>query len=237
MTTVSLPTPARSKGRIPQRTVLLVASFGAFLAFLDATIVNVAFPEHPALVPGLSICELSWILNAYSIVFAAFLVVSGRLADLLGRRWAFISGVLVFTLASALCAASGSVGFLVGARVLQALGAAILVPASLALVVQAFPAAHRSHAVGLWGASAALASGLGPPIGGALVEAGGWRWAFLVNIPFGCRRSCRAAPGGEPRTRTTAYAGPPRRHAVAPCSGCSPSAWSRGRNGAGRAPP
>jgi len=185
VTTLALPTPARPTGRLPARTVLLVASFGAFLAFLDATIVNVAFPSIQRSFPDSSISSLSWILNAYSIVFAAFLVVSGRLADLLGRRWAFTSGVLVFTVASAICAAAGSVGFLVGARIIQALGAAILVPASLALVVQAFPVARRSHAVGLWGASAALASGLGPPIGGALVEAGGWRWAFLVNIPFG----------------------------------------------------
>ncbi|MBI1378841.1 MAG: DHA2 family efflux MFS transporter permease subunit [Frankiales bacterium] len=185
-TTLERRRPAAiTKGRIPGRTVLLVASFGAFLAFLDATIVNVAFPSIRVSFPGSDIAGLSWILNAYSIVFAAFLVVSGRLADLLGRRWAFTSGVLVFTLASAVCAASGSVGFLVAARVVQALGAAILVPASLALVVQAFPSDRRSHAVGLWGASAALASGLGPPIGGALVEAGGWRWAFLVNVPFG----------------------------------------------------
>ena len=185
MTTVALPTPARPKGRIPERTVLLVASFGAFLAFLDATIVNVAFPSIQHSFPTSSISSLSWILNAYSITFAAFLVVSGRLADLLGRRWAFTTGVIVFTVASAFCAAAGSVGFLVVARIVQALGAAILVPASLALVVQAFPAVRRSHAVGLWGASAALAAGLGPPIGGALVEFGGWRWAFLVNIPIG----------------------------------------------------
>lgn len=185
MTTLALPTHTRKRGRIPERTVLLVASFGAFLAFLDATIVNVAFPSIQESFPQSSISSLSWILNAYSIVFAAFLVVSGRLADLIGRRWAFTTGVLVFTVASAICAAAGSVGFLVGARVIQALGAAILVPASLALVVQAFPPGKRSHAVGLWGASAALASGLGPPIGGALVEYGGWRWAFIVNIPIG----------------------------------------------------
>ena len=173
------------RGRVTDRTVLLVASFGAFLAFLDATIVNVAFPSIRASFDGSSISSLSWILNAYNIVFAAFLVISGRLADLAGRRRAFLSGVLVFTAASAMCAMAGSVGLLVGARMIQALGAAILVPASLALVVEAFPAHRRAHAVGLWGASAALASGLGPPIGGALVEAGGWRWAFLVNLPFG----------------------------------------------------
>ena len=177
--------PVRRKGRIPERTVLLVASFGAFLAFLDATVVNVAFPNIRDSFPTSTIANLSWILNAYSIVFAAFLIVSGRIADLLGRRRAFTSGVLIFTVASAICAIAPSVGFLVGARVVQAFGAAVLVPASLALVVEAFPPAHRSHAVGLWGASAALASGLGPPIGGALVQWGDWRWAFLVNIPFG----------------------------------------------------
>lgn len=175
----------RGKGRVADRTVLLVASFGAFLAFLDATVVNVAFPNIQQSFPESTISSLSWILNAYSIVFAAFLIVSGRIADLLGRRRAFTTGVLVFTFSSVLCAIAPSVGFLVGARVIQALGAAVLVPASLALVVEAFPTHRRSHAVGLWGASAALASGLGPPIGGALVQWGDWRWAFLVNLPFG----------------------------------------------------
>lgn len=173
------------RGRIPSRTVLLVASFGAFLAFLDATIVNVAFPNIRESFPDSTISTLSWILNAYSIVFAAFLVVSGRLADLVGRRRAFTNGVLLFTVASVLCAISPNVEVLIAFRILQALGAALVVPASLALVVEAFPAGRRAHAVGMWGASAALAAGLGPPIGGALVEWGNWRWAFLVNLPFG----------------------------------------------------
>ena len=174
-----------SRGRVGNSTVLLVASFGAFLAFLDATIVNVAFPSIRESFPDSTISNLSWVLNAYNIVFAAFLVPFGRMSDLVGRRRAFAWGVLVFTVASVACALSPSVAFLVGARVVQALGAAMLVPASLALVVAAFPAGRRTHAVGLWGASAALASGLGPPIGGVLVELGDWRWAFLVNLPFG----------------------------------------------------
>ncbi len=175
----------RTRGRVAERTVLLVASFGAFLAFLDATIVNVAFPSIQESFPETSISGLSWVLNAYNIVFASFLVVFGRLADLLGRRRGYLLGIAVFTAASALCAAAPSVGFLIGARALQALGAAMLVPASLALVVESFPAGRRAHAVGLWGAAAAVAAGLGPPIGGALVEIGDWRWAFLVNLPFG----------------------------------------------------
>jgi NTE family protein len=174
-----------TRGRVGSSTVLLVASFGAFLAFLDATIVNVAFPSIRESFPESSISNLSWVLNAYNIVFAAFLVPSGRLADLVGRKRSFLWGIVVFTAASVVCAVSPSVGFLIVARMVQAVGAAILVPSSLALVVQAFDSRHRTHAVGIWGASAALASGLGPPIGGLLVELGDWRWAFLVNLPFG----------------------------------------------------
>ena len=117
---------AGGTGRVTEGRVLLVSAFGAFLAFLDATIVNVAFPSIRESFPGTSIGELSWVLNAYNIVFAAFLIVCGRLADLLGRRRTFVLGVLVFTVASALCGAAPTVGLLVAARVLQALGAALL---------------------------------------------------------------------------------------------------------------
>jgi NTE family protein len=175
----------RESARVAPSAVLLVAGLGAFLAFLDATIVNVAFPSIRASFPGSSIGSLSWVLNAYNIVFAAFLVVCGRLADLIGRRRSYAGGIALFTLASCWCAAAPNVELLVAGRVLQALGSAMLVPASLALVVEAFPEERRAHAIGLWGAAAAAAAGLGPPIGGALVELGGWRWAFLVNLPVG----------------------------------------------------
>ena len=165
--------------------MLLVAAFGAFLAFLDVTIVNVAFPSIRESFPGTTIAELSWVLNAYNIVLAAAMVLCGRLADLLGRRRLYVGGIALFALASLWCAAAGSVGMLVTARGFQALGAAMLVPASLAIVIDAFPSERRAHAVGLWGATAAVAAGLGPPIGGALVEWGSWRWAFLVNVPVG----------------------------------------------------
>ena len=176
---------ARATARIAPSRVLLVASFGAFLAFLDATIVNVAFPSIRTSFPESSIGSLSWVLNAYNIVFAAFLVVCGRLADLIGRRRSYVAGIALFTLASCWCAAAPNLELLVAGRVLQALGSAMLVPASLALVVEAFPESRRAHAIGLWGATAAVAAGLGPPIGGALVQVGDWRWAFLVNLPVG----------------------------------------------------
>ena len=177
--------PSVRFGRIGRSAVLAVSSFGAFLAFLDATIVNVAFTDIAKTFPDASLGSLSWVLNAYNIVFAAFLIAAGRLADLLGRRRTFRLGVAVFTLASIACAFAGSVGFLVAMRAVQAFGAALLVPASIALVVEAFPPERRAHAVGLWGAAAALAGGLGPPIGGLLVDAGGWRLTFLVNLPLG----------------------------------------------------
>ncbi|WP_217702507.1 MDR family MFS transporter/patatin-like phospholipase family protein [Nocardioides guangzhouensis] len=178
-------TAAPASSRVPESRVLLVAAFGAFLAFLDVTIVNVAFPSIRESFPGTTIAELSWVLNAYNIVLAATMVLCGRLADLLGRRRLYVGGIVLFALASLWCAVSGSVGMLVVARAVQALGAAMLVPASLALVIEAFPSSRRAHAVGLWGATAAVAAGLGPPIGGALVEWGSWRWAFLVNVPVG----------------------------------------------------
>ncbi len=176
---------ANVRGRVAPTRVLLVACFGAFLAFLDATIVNVAFPSIRESFPESSIDGLSWVLNAYNIVFAAFLVVCGRLTDLIGRRRAYAGGIALFTLASVWCAMAGSLELLVAGRVLQALGAALLVPASMAIVVEAFSSDRRAHAIGLWGATAAVAAGLGPPLGGALVELGGWRLAFLVNLPFG----------------------------------------------------
>jgi len=172
-------------GRLASGTVLAVAAFGAFLAFLDATIVNVAFPSIERSFAGTSLTELSWVLNGYNIVFGAFLIGCGRLADLLGRRRLFVAGVAIFTVASVACGAASSFELLLVGRLFQALGAAMLVPASLALVVEAFPGARRAHAVGIWGACAAAAAGLGPPLGGALVEAGGWRWAFFINAPFG----------------------------------------------------
>ena len=171
--------------RISRRGALVVASFGAFLAFLDATIVNVAFPDIRASFSSSSIGGLSWVLNAYNIVFAAFLVLAGRLADLVGRRRVFTSGIVLFTAASAVCAAAPSLTVLVEGRVIQAVGAALLVPASLALVVQTFTPEHRTHAIGIWGAAAAVAAGLGPPLGGLLVRAESWRLVFLVNVPLG----------------------------------------------------
>ncbi len=176
--------PRRRRGPAP-RVVLAIASLGAAVAFIDATIVNIAFPNIGKSFPGTSISSLSWVLNAYNIVFAAFLVAAGRIADLLGRRRVFIFGLELFTVASLLCAIAPSAELLIAFRVFQALGAAFLVPSSLALVLNAFPPEHRSHGVALLSAVGAAAAGLGPSLGGLLVAAANWRLVFLVNIPIG----------------------------------------------------
>jgi EmrB/QacA subfamily drug resistance transporter len=167
-----------------QWQVLIVLTAGAFLANLDLFIVNIAFPAIRADFPQTGLSGLSWVLSVYAIVFAALLVPAGRLADRLGRKRLFLAGMGVFLVASALCAAAPDPWILVGARALQATGAALLVPTSLALLLPEFPPGRRAAAVGLWTAGAALAATMGPTLGGLLVEAS-WRWVFLVNLPLG----------------------------------------------------
>ncbi|HYF24635.1 MAG TPA: MFS transporter [Baekduia sp.] len=177
--------PQRRRRVTPPGTVLLVAAGGVFTAFLDATIVNTIFPEIEETFRGSSIGALSWVFNAYSIVTAALLIPAGRLADALGRRRVFRIGTVVFTLGSILCAVAPSLEVLVGARVVQAIGGAALIPTSLALVLDAFPGTTRAHGIAMWSAAAAIAAGVGPAVGGVLVELSGWRLAFLVNLPIG----------------------------------------------------
>jgi EmrB/QacA subfamily drug resistance transporter len=165
--------------------VLLVTSVAVFMGFLDVTIVNIAFPDIEASFRGSSLAGLSWILNAYNIVFAALLVPAGRLADRLGRRRMFFVGIATFLAASAACGLAPSVAFLVGARVAQAAGAAILVPTSLGLLLPEFPLEQRATATALWGATGAVAAATGPSLGGVLVDATSWRWVFFVNLAIG----------------------------------------------------
>jgi NTE family protein len=165
--------------------VLAVAVLGSFMAFVDATIVNIAVPNIAHDFSGSRLSGVSWVLNAYNIVFAAFLVGGGQLADLLGRRKVFSFALVAFTTGSTLCAVAPSLGLLIAARVLQAAGSAMLVPSSLAIVLEAHDERTRGHAVALWSAVAALAAGIGPPLGGLLITASSWRLVFLVNIPVG----------------------------------------------------
>ncbi|WP_082652887.1 MULTISPECIES: DHA2 family efflux MFS transporter permease subunit [unclassified Gordonia (in: high G+C Gram-positive bacteria)] len=164
--------------------VLLILSGAAFMASLDVFIVNVAFDDIGADFTGATLSQMSWILNAYAILYAALLVPAGRIVDRYGRKGGFLLGLAIFTAASAACAAAQGVWWLVAFRALQALGAAILTPASLGLVVATLPPERRARSVRIWAATGALAAAFGPAVGGLLVEAS-WRWVFLVNVPVG----------------------------------------------------
>src|SRR3954470_21565498 len=165
--------------------VLLVTSAAMFMAFLDVTIVNVAFPSIRQEFPETSLAGLSWVLNAYNIVFAALLVPAGRLADLEGRRREFFWWLGLFLAASAACGLAPSAGALVAARAVQAAGGALLVPTSLGLLLPEFPVQRRATATALWGATGGVAAAAGPSLGGLLIEWTDWRLVFFVNLLIG----------------------------------------------------
>jgi EmrB/QacA subfamily drug resistance transporter len=164
--------------------VLSITSIGLFMASLDLFIVNLAFPSISADFGDASISSLSWVLNAYAIVYAALLVPAGRVADRIGRKRVFLAGLLLFSASSAICAAAPSVEFLVGARIAQAAGGSMMMPATLGLILPVFPPEQRAIAVGIWSAVGGVAAALGPAIGGVLLELS-WHWIFLVNVPIG----------------------------------------------------
>ncbi|MGA1246613.1 MAG: MFS transporter [Ilumatobacteraceae bacterium] len=163
--------------------VLALTSIGVMLVSLDISIVNVAFGSFVAEWPE-NRRTLTWIFSAYNIAYAAGLLTAGRLADAFGRKRAFLSGLMIFMLGSILCAVSPTAIFMVIARVIQAVGGAILTPASLALVLPEFAVEKRSAAIGIWGAVGGISAASGPMIGGFLVDTFGWHSVFLVNVPF-----------------------------------------------------
>jgi EmrB/QacA subfamily drug resistance transporter len=165
--------------------VLAVVALGTFVGFLDVTIANIAFPEIAADFDDVSLGSLSWVLNGYAVIYAALLVPIGRVADLVGRRRVFLTGLAAFTLFSIAAAAAPTAETLIAARVLQGAAAAALVPTGLALLLPEFPAEQRATAVGIWGAVAAVSAALGPVLGGLIVEVADWRWVFAVNLPIG----------------------------------------------------
>jgi EmrB/QacA subfamily drug resistance transporter len=178
--------PERGRAARPPQAryaaVFAVVTAGIAVVNLDLFIVNVALPSIGRSFHGTDLASLSWVLNGYAIVFAALLVPAGRAADLIGRRAAFLTGMIVFAVASAACAAAPDVWVLVGARVVQAAGGALLIPASLSLLLAAAPPERRTGAIRAWTSVGGAAAALGPVLGGALVAAS-WHWVFLVNVP------------------------------------------------------
>ncbi|MFE2582475.1 MFS transporter [Streptomyces sp. NPDC059378] len=164
---------------------LLAVCAGYFMVILDVTIINVAVPVVGRDLSA-SLTGIQWITDGYTVVFAGLLMTGGALGDRLGNRRIFCWGVLVFTASSAACALAPGTAFLVGARLAEGLGAALIVPGSLALLQQAYPQpAARSRAFGLWGSMAGIAASAGPLLGGLLVTTVGWRSVFLINLPVG----------------------------------------------------
>src|ERR1700681_3989443 len=164
--------------------VLVVLVTGFFMIMLDTTIVNVAIPAMSA---GLNttLDQILWVLNAYILVYAVLLITAGRLGDLYGHRTLFAIGLLVFTLGSALCGLSQNVGELIGARILQGVGGALLTPQTLSIITSLFPPERRGAAFGVWGGVAGLATVAGPTVGGAIITYIDWRWIFFINFPIG----------------------------------------------------
>ncbi|WP_151633464.1 MFS transporter [Noviherbaspirillum aerium] len=162
-----------------------IASISVLLVSIDTTVLYAAFGSLRQAFPAASPADLSWVLNAYTVIYAAMLIPAGGLADLHGRKRMFLLGTALFLIASAACGAATSVTALVAARVLQAIGAALLTPASLSLILDAFPKEKRAVAVSLWGAVGGLAAAIGPSVGSLIVDMMGWSWAFYINLPFG----------------------------------------------------
>jgi EmrB/QacA subfamily drug resistance transporter len=161
-----------------------VLSLAVFMSSLDLFIVNLAFPYIGSQYRGTSLSFLSWVLNGYTIVFAAVLVPAGRWADRIGRRKVLVAGLAAFSAGSLLCGLAPGVAALIAARVVQAAGAGLMVPASLSLLLASVPAQARARAIGTWSALGALGAALGPVIGGSLVQFS-WRWVFWINLPVG----------------------------------------------------
>jgi EmrB/QacA subfamily drug resistance transporter len=164
--------------------IIGILSLAIFMASLDLFIVNLAFPYIGQDFRGTTLSSLSWVLNGYTIVFAAVLVPAGRWADRVGRRQVFIGGLAAFAAGSVLCGLAPGVAVLITARIIQAAGAGLMVPASLSVLLAIVPAPARSHAIGTWAGFSALGAALGPVIGGGLVQFS-WRWVFWINLPVG----------------------------------------------------
>jgi EmrB/QacA subfamily drug resistance transporter len=182
--------PAARPTRSPW-VILAVLCLGLFMILLDGTIVNIAIP-HIQTAFDTSFSNIEWVMNAYILAFAVLLVTMGRFGDLWGRRKLFVGGMVLFTLGSLACGLAPSIYLLIAFRVVQGIGGAAMMPSTLSIIASVFPADKRGAAMGVWGGVSGLASGLGPVLGGIIIQyvtwpsaAGSWRWIFLVNIPVG----------------------------------------------------
>ncbi len=164
--------------------IVAAASFGFFMAILDTSIVTIAIPTIERSLKT-NIDNVTWVLNAYNLVFAVLLIPAGRVADRFGRKKLFIAGLVIFTVFSLACGFAHHIDLLIAARAFQAVGGAIMVPVSLAILVVAVPPEKRGAAIGIWGAINGIGSAIGPTLGGLLTQYLGWEWIFFINVPIG----------------------------------------------------
>ncbi|HEY5089818.1 MAG TPA: MFS transporter, partial [Polyangia bacterium] len=182
----TVPQSAHGRGRASDRAprlALVVAVLGSSMAFLDGTVVNVALPVMQRSL-GATVGQMQWIVEAYALLLASLVLVGGALGDRLGRRGVFSAGVVLFALASAACGAAPGIEWLIAARAVQGVGAALLVPGSLALISAAYPEKARGAAIGTWSAASAITAAVGPVAGGWVVAHASWRWLFFFNLPL-----------------------------------------------------
>ncbi len=165
------------------RWVLAATVLGSGVASLDATVVGIALPTIGKDFHS-DVASLQWVVTAYTLTLAAFLLLGGTLGDRFGRKRIFMIGVVWFALASMLCAVAPTAGFLIGARALQGVGGALLTPGSLAILQASFAPADRSRAIGAWSGLGGVAAAAGPLVGGYLLAVGSWRWVFIINLPL-----------------------------------------------------
>ena len=159
-------------------------AFALFMIMLDNTVVNVALPSIQRDL-GIGLSELEWTVNAYALTFAVLMLSGGKLADFFGRRRVFLIGLAIFTLSSLACGLATTGGTLIGARTLQGVGAAIMMPATLSIISATFPPHQRGMAIGIWAGVSAMALAIGPLIGGLITEHIDWSWIFFLNVPIG----------------------------------------------------
>ncbi len=184
-TTAAAPSPAAQTAPRSKNLALALLAMTQFIVVIDASIVNVALPSIGRAL-HFSEADLSWVVNAYTLTFGGFLLLGGRLADLLGRRRMFISGLILFSLSSLAGGLAQSEAWLIGARALQGLGAAIVSPAALSIITTTFAdGGERNRALGVWGAVAGAGGAAGVLLGGALTSGLSWRWVLFVNVPIG----------------------------------------------------
>ena len=169
--------------RVARGWILIATILGSSIAFIDSTVINVALPAIQAIFHA-TVIDVQWVVESYGLFLGALILVGGSLGDLLGRRLIFVLGVAIFAVASALCGVSSNIHQLIVARSIQGIGAALLVPGSLAIISVSFDEKSRGQAIGTWSGFTAITSAIGPVLGGWLVEHASWRWVFFINLPL-----------------------------------------------------